>query len=132
MSAITCMHLVEHLMELDVLLREVKRLLKPGGKVYFETPHPKTVDLPSLRERGIHDFTLNFYDDPTHTKPVPISDLASILPEGLHPLKSGISRNWLFAAAYPYYFFRPSSRQKFTAQVHWLGWSAYLIAERVC
>jgi len=45
-------------------------------------------------------------------------------------LASGISRNWLFAAAYPVFVFLPPSRKKFTARIHWLGWSAYLIACR--
>ncbi|HWQ92954.1 MAG TPA: class I SAM-dependent methyltransferase, partial [Clostridia bacterium] len=47
MDAITCMHLVEHLSDLTLLLRESVRLLKPGGRIYFETPHMHTVCLPS-------------------------------------------------------------------------------------
>src|SRR5205814_2717980 len=37
-EAITCMHVVEHLRTMKNLWREVARLLKPGGKVYIETP----------------------------------------------------------------------------------------------
>ncbi len=131
MNAITCMHLVEHLNDLTLLIQEVKRLLPPGGEVYFETPHPKTVALPSPRGSAVSNFTLNFYDDPTHVKPVAIGALAQLVEqEGLRVVASGTSRNWLFAASHLLYQFLPSSRKKYTARVHWLGWSAYLIARR--
>jgi len=127
MDAVTCMHLVEHLHGLNPLLREVARLLKPGGRAYFETPHPKTLTLPSLRGQ----FTLNFYDDPTHIRLVAMEDLARQAKSvGLAVESLGVSRNWLFAAAHPIYFFLPPSRKKFTARAHWLGWSAFLSARR--
>jgi SAM-dependent methyltransferase len=131
MDAITCMHLVEHLRDLTLLLQEAARLLKPGGRIYFETPHPKTLTLASPRGRAAGTFTLNFFDDPTHVRLVAIGALAQQVREvGLEVADSGISRNWLFAASYPLYVLLPASRQKFTARVHWLGWSAYLIARR--
>jgi hypothetical protein len=49
---------------------------------------------------------------------------------GLQVTASGTSRNWAFAATYPLFAFLPSSRQKFTARVHWLGSLAYLVARR--
>ena len=131
MDAITCMHLIEHLRDLTRLLAEAARLLKPGGRIYFETPHPRTVSLARLRGAGAGTFTFNFYDDPTHVKPVPTEDLArQVQRVGLEVLASGISRNWLFAASWPIYAWLPASRKKFTAHVHWLGWSAFLIARR--
>ncbi len=131
MDAITCMHLVEHLQNTKFLLKEIARLLKPGSKAYFETPHPKTTKLPSARTGSGDTFTLNFFDDPTHIKPVAIEDLAQqCVQAGLVVRKSGISRNWLFAAAYPFFLVLPSSRKKYTARVHWIGWSAYLVTTR--
>jgi len=131
MDAITCMQLVEHLLDLGPLAREAARLLKPGGRIFFETPHPKTLSLPSLRGRAAGMFTLNFYDDPTHVRLVPVSALEKQVREvGLEVVASGISRNWLFAASYPFYLFLPPSRRKYTARVHWLGWSSCLIARR--
>src|SRR6266478_6557605 len=47
MEAITCMHLIEHLKDSTLLLLEAARLLKPGGRIYFETPHPKSLALSS-------------------------------------------------------------------------------------
>jgi SAM-dependent methyltransferase len=131
MDAITCMHLVEHLADLALLLRESSRLLKPGGWVYFEMPHPKSLTLPSPRGKMAGKFALNFHDDPTHVRLVTAEMLAEEVGRaGLQVESSGTSRNWLFALAYPVYRFLPNSRQKCTAYVHWLGWSAYLIARR--
>jgi SAM-dependent methyltransferase len=126
-DAVTCMHVIEHLNDLTLLLKEIARVLKPAAEIYFETPHPKTVSLPSAAGK----FTLNFYDDPTHVKPVAFDDLTDQLSRaGLKQKRSGISRNWAFAAAHPFFCFLPDSRKKFTARVHWIGWSAYLIAQR--
>jgi len=131
MSAITCMHLVEHLNDLTLLAKEAKRLLKPGGRIYVETPHPKTLVLSSPRGEGLGRFTLNFYDDATHVRPVSIGVLAEVLRgAGLEAADSGVSRNLIFAASHLFYKFMPPSRQKYTAQAHWVGWSAYLIAQQ--
>lgn len=131
MDAVTCMHLVEHLDNLTILIPEITRLLKPGGQAYFETPHPKTLTLPSLAGPAAGSFTLNFFDDLTHTKIVSIGALAQLARKNrLQILRAGTSRNWLFALAHPFYRFLPDSRQKFTAKIHWLGWSAYLIAQK--
>ena len=131
MDAITCLHLIEHLHDLTSLLAEAARLLKPGGRIYFETPHPKSLALASPRGAAAGTFTLNFFDDPTHVRPVAMGALAQhVRRVGLEVVASGTSRNWLFAAAWPLLVFLPPSRKKFTARVHWLGWSAFLIARR--
>jgi SAM-dependent methyltransferase len=131
LDAISCMHLIEHLDSLTLFLAEVARLLKPGGRAYFETPHPKTLTLPSASGQAAGTFTLNFYDDLTHTKIVSMGALAQQMRQNnLVITNSGTSRNWLFALAYPFFAFLPPSRQKFTSKIHWIGWSAYLIAEQ--
>ena len=130
-DAVTCMHLVEHLSELEHLMREVARVLKPGGRAYFETPHPKTLRFNSPPGPAAGTFTMNFYDDPTHVRIVSVGALAKLARTvGLSVETSGTSRNWLFAAAWPLLWFAPASRKKFTAQAHWRGWSACLIARR--
>lgn len=127
MDAITCMHLVEHLHKLDPLFGEISRLLKPSGRAYFETPHPKSLTLPSSGGT----FSMNFYDDATHVRIVTTDSLAQEAKQaGLQIETAGVSRNWLFAASHLFFVFRPPSRQKFTAQLHWWGWSAYLIARK--
>lgn len=127
LDAITCMHVIEHLENLQNLLAEIARLLKPGGRVYFETPHPKTVHLPSAAGK----FTLNFYDDPTHVHIVTMEELtAQLSATNLQVAATGTSRNWAFAAAHPLLSLFPESRKKYTARVHWIGWSAYLVARQ--
>lgn len=129
-DCVTCMHLVEHMQDTGGLLAEIDRLLKPGGSAYFETPHEKTSELPSLKDGPI-TFTMNFYDDPTHVRPVSIKSLQhAVQKAGLRVEKTGTSRNWLFAAAHPFFRFLPASRKRFTAQVHWIGWSAFLVARK--
>lgn len=130
-DGITCMHLVEHLQDLQRLMREIGRVLKPGARAYFETPHPKTLNLPRAPNWTGGRFTLNFFDDPTHVRVITMDVLGQLASQsGLRVQSTGISRNWLFAASHLVYQFLPPSRKKFTARVHWLGWSAYLIAQR--
>lgn len=131
MDAITCMQLLEHLHDPTHLIREIARLLRPGGRTFFETPHPKSLTLASPPLKAAGTFTLNFYDDPSHTKIVTMEALSSLVQQfGLQVRSEGISRNWLFAMSHPFFAFLPPSRKKFTAYVHWLGWSAFLVAQR--
>ena len=99
MTAITCMHLVEHLHDAKPLMREAARLLRPGGRIYFETPHPKTLGLAGLRGKAA--FTMNFYDDLTHVRLVTTGELAELARcAGLEVIEEGTSRNWVFAASH--------------------------------
>jgi 2-polyprenyl-3-methyl-5-hydroxy-6-metoxy-1,4-benzoquinol methylase len=130
-DGMTCMHVVEHLRTMANLWAEIARLLKPGGRVYIETPGPESITTPSPPASLRGKITLNFYDDPTHIHPVPIASLVSAARiVGLAPKKAGRSRNLLFAAAYPLLAILPLTRKRYVAKLHWLGWSAYLIAEK--
>ena len=65
-------HIAEHL-PFDRLLRiikEAKRVLKPGGLLILETPNPANISVG----------TNNFYLDPTHNRPIPL-ELLSFLTE---------------------------------------------------
>ena len=130
-DAITCMHVVEHLRTMENLWREVARLLKPGGRVYIETPGMASLDTQSAPGQLRGKVTLNFFDDPTHVQPVPIVALSRAAADaGLLTTKSGHSRNWILAAAYPLLSLIPATRRKYVAKLHWLGWSVYLVAEK--
>jgi SAM-dependent methyltransferase len=132
MDSITCIHLVEHLASLDFLFEESARLLKPGGRIFVETPHLKTVVMQSLPGAWAGTFPMSFYDDLTHTKPVATGVLAHVARQaGFKIVSSGASRNLLFAMSYFFFFLAPPSRQKYTAKLHYMGWSAFLIAERL-
>jgi SAM-dependent methyltransferase len=62
LNAVSGFHFIEHLsFEIFVeLLGEIKRTLRPGGLVIFETPNPKNLVVGAC----------NFYSDPTHLKPL--------------------------------------------------------------
>jgi len=127
-DAITCMHLVEHLTTLDHMFSEIARLLKPGGRVYFETPHPKTLTLPRQEKPTPGAGPMNFFDDPTHVEIVRVEKLGEFAQRnGLKVLRSGTSRNLAIAASYPLFCFS-SGRNQIVSKTHWIGWSAYLIA----
>ena len=130
-DAVTCMHVVEHLNTMTNLWREIARLLKPGGLVYIETPGLQSLTTPSPPKALRGKITLNFYDDPTHIRAVPIASLVSAARDvGLTLKSTGRSRNWLFAAAYPLLSILPRTRKRYVAKLHWLGWSVFLIAEK--
>src|SRR6185437_5439504 len=113
-NAITCMHLVEHLQSIDPIVREAARLLAPGGRIYFETPHPKSQHVPSAKGKAAGTFTLNFFDDPTHVRVVPVETLAAAATrEGLRVAKSGISQPAIPREWPP----PPASRQERLARV---------------
>lgn len=127
MDAVTCLHVVEHLRTLQPLMAEVSRLLRPGGRAFFETPHPRSLTLPSSGGW----FPLNFHDDATHVGLVSAEELArEAARAGLQPEPARLSRNWLFAASFLALVFLPASRKQFTARLHWVGWSACCLARK--
>ena len=131
-DGITCMHVVEHLQNPAHLIAECARLLRKGGRLYLETPHPKSVGVKSATGRAAGNVTMNFYDDPTHVTPVTVESMrADCVASGLQPVKSGASRNVVLAAAFPLlWLFRNDSRSRYVAQLHATGWSAYVEARK--
>ncbi len=71
-TVISTFHVIEHITfeDLQSLVRESLRVLKPGGMLIMETPNPENIKVA----------TEHFYLDPTHIKPIP-SRLLSFLPE---------------------------------------------------
>jgi len=103
-DGVTLIHLVEHLEKPGELIREVFRVLKPGGAFYLETPDRKSLRFPSL-SGWLPDLCagpLNFYDDPTHLRIWLRQDLFELLrPEYPAELGFGLYRNRLYAALAP-------------------------------
>lgn len=131
-DSITCMHLIEHLRRSDALWSECARVLKPGARMYVETPGPLSLTAKTVTGKAAGTVTMNFYDDPTHTTLVPVEEMRVAAERaGLKIEASGKSRNLLFVLAYPLLaLIRPSTRSRYVARLHWMGWSHYVIATR--
>ena len=71
-SIISAFHVVEHVTfeQLQTLVSQALRVLKPGGLLILETPNPENILVA----------TKNFYLDPTHQRPIP-PELLSFLTE---------------------------------------------------
>lgn len=71
-NVVSGFHLAEHLPfnELQTLVQEALRVLKPAGLLILETPNPENITVAARK----------FYFDPTHLRPIP-SELLSFLPE---------------------------------------------------
>ena len=63
LSVVSAFHLVEHLTfeQLQAVVAQAHRVLKPGGLLIMETPNPENIVVA----------TQNFYLDPTHQRPIP-------------------------------------------------------------
>jgi O-antigen chain-terminating methyltransferase len=72
MAVVSGFHLAEHIpfADLQGLVREALRVLKPAGLLILETPNPENLRVG----------TSSFYFDPTHQRPLPPA-LLSFLPE---------------------------------------------------
>ena len=72
LSVVSAFHVVEHIpfSELQILVQEALRVLKPAGLLILETPNPENIRVG----------TSNFYLDPTHIHPIP-PPLLAFLPD---------------------------------------------------
>jgi SAM-dependent methyltransferase len=81
-DSILCSHVFEHISNLDHLLSECRRLLKPAGQFYIECPSQFSLKNPSNRlfaKKGISVSTVNFFDDPSHLRTFSLAELTSLL-----------------------------------------------------
>ena len=69
-NVVSAFHVVEHLSfpELQQLVEEALRVLTPGGLLIMETPNPENLIVGAT----------NFYQDPTHRRPLPASLLGFV------------------------------------------------------
>lgn len=77
LGAVTAMQFVEHvpIATLIALVKEIFRVLKPGGLLIFETPNPENMLVA----------TMTFHYDPTHKKPLPPDFLQFVVDRGGFP-----------------------------------------------
>jgi len=75
---VICSHVLEHLRDPEAVAKSLLTKIREGGTLYVEVPSPATVSWPSAKNRYflIHG-CLNFFDDPTHVRPVDLDVLAA-------------------------------------------------------
>jgi SAM-dependent methyltransferase len=126
-------HVIEHLWKGHETLRALGRKLREDGVIYVETPSERTLRYPSA------EGFLNFYDDPTHTKPYPFPEISKTLSEeGLAILKQGVRRDWkrilLLAPPAILYnlFYQLPFKRKLLAAGLWdlLGVAVFVVAQK--
>jgi ubiquinone/menaquinone biosynthesis C-methylase UbiE len=90
-------HVIEHLKNVSLLGSEINRVLKKGGRIYLETPNWTTMLVPSFAFQRNQHYPLNFFDDPTHTKPWTKQSLFEYVSTScsLKVVKLGTVRNWI-------------------------------------
>lgn len=128
-------HVVEHVASLAGLLAELARLVKPGGKVYVEWPHPASTEFPraeALAARGIRASTVNFFDDSTHVNVLHTHDVVDRLAAaGFHAIAAGRIANDGLAPELLSYGVH-NGDVELTTYGLWLvlGFSTYVVAQR--
>lgn len=63
---VICAHVLEHLHDPEHAVREMRRVLAPGGHLYVEVPSERTARAPSMPCWLGPGPSLAFHDDPTH------------------------------------------------------------------
>lgn len=130
-DAIYSTHVLEHLRRPQAVLKEMCRVLKPGGMCYIEVPNHNTVNVPSMnefKEQGFVTTTMNFYDDKTHLTPYSNDELKELLGSNVKVLESGTIQNPYLAEMLISYGYQRCD-QEITTYGLWLKtlWSDYVL-----
>jgi SAM-dependent methyltransferase len=72
-DGVVCTHNLEHCDDWRSTTNSIINCLKKGGFGYFSFPCEASINFPSRKG------TLNFFDDPTHNKPIPFTEFCEIL-----------------------------------------------------
>jgi len=127
-DGIWMVHVIEHLYNGDEVIQGLLPKLKNEGYLYIEYPGVKSTKLPSMYG------TLNFYDDPTHTRLYSTKELSNLFTANkCKVLKSGIRRNPWYIMAMPFrLLYGVAKRSKVHANVFWdvLGFAEYLWVQK--
>ncbi len=90
-------HVIEHIHQKTAALSEIRRVLKPGGLLYVETPGPGALRAgrPAWAPPNLGG-TVRFHDDPTHVgEPMNRTTLEGLLAQsGFRTLRSGDVREF--------------------------------------
>jgi hypothetical protein len=125
---------MEHMRDPSAFLVWLHSILPSGGQVFLDWPAPHTIHLPScnkLMEHGYSAFTLNFFDDHTHTRAYSSDEMRQMLENAGFRVRSGglISQPYL-AESLKHYGIAKKDKYILTMAL-WLKtrFVTYLIAE---
>jgi ubiquinone/menaquinone biosynthesis C-methylase UbiE len=130
-DAIIMSHVVEHLENGELVLKELTKKLKVGGVFYLEFPSIRSLYLPH------GSGTLNFYDDKTHIKFYSLGEVGNILLDSkMVVMEAGRKREWLKVllspAFLPLQVYSLLKDRRLHARGLWdvLGFSDYIVAKK--
>lgn len=107
-------HVIEHIHKGKEVVQKLTAKLKKGGYFYIECPHPNTVNFPSVKG------TLNFYDDATHVRIYPISEIKSYFSPETEVVSAGRVRSLINLALTPYKMIKSKLQRGYIrAYVYW-------------
>ena len=124
-------HVLEHIRDPNIVLLELKRVLKIKGRIFLEVPNERALwGKPKGRFAG----TVHFTDDPTHIRPYSKTDLVELGKScGFKIAKVGITRNLVHLFVSPVLlalgFLMPEKLWFMYGRNSLLGWSSYIILE---
>lgn len=134
-DAVFLSHVLEHLRDTSPLRREARRLLRPRGLLYVETPASASLHADHARvldDRGYRVMRGRFDEDTSHVRPYDPADLREFVARaGCAPLESG--EVWNDALAEEMLVLgRELDDAQMTTYGHWLAsrWSAYAVGRR--
>lgn len=103
---VLAVHIIEHLKDPLHFFQECLRVLKPGGKIYLETPSERSLLLPGMPFQFDHFYSLSYFDDPTHQSrpwsPQALFRLTKLY--GCTPIKAVYQFTWLHRLLFPFVF----------------------------
>jgi 2-polyprenyl-3-methyl-5-hydroxy-6-metoxy-1,4-benzoquinol methylase len=133
-DAITCLHVLEHLdvFSYSKLMKSFHFVLRKKGRLLLETPHAKSILVPSFSYFSSDGGPLNFYDDPSHVRAFTKPALQRLLSEYFTVRVIRCYRNWLFACLSPILVLMGIvSRRLFVIGLqNILGWAIYAVSEK--
>jgi SAM-dependent methyltransferase len=129
-------HIIEHLNDPLNFFQECIRVLKPNGLFYLEAPSEKSLTISGMNFDFEAFYSLNMYDDPTHTKRpwTPNSFWRMAKYFGANPIKADYVWSWNYRILAPFIIpiARLTKNGKLLEKLIWFskGWASYLIVSK--
>jgi len=125
-------HVLEHIHNPDMILLELKRIMKDGGHLFIEVPNERSL---WGKSGGRFAGTVHFQDDPTHIRPYSKIDLTELCQKiGFKIIEIRISRNLLHLILSPILvvlgLIMPKKLYFMYARNSVLGWASYVILKK--